>query len=57
MGATVVGISHSDKKREVAKELGCDDYINSSDDESMAKYFKKLTHILCTGTSPDFQCK
>ncbi|KAL0136471.1 chaperonin 10-like protein [Mucor lusitanicus] len=55
MGAKVVGMSHNDKKREVAKELGCDDYINTSNEEDMAKYNNTLTHILCTGTSPDFQ--
>ncbi|CAO3615940.1 unnamed protein product [Mucor fragilis] len=55
MGAKVVGMSHNDKKREVAKELGCDDYINTNNQEDMAKYNNTLTHILCTGTSPDFQ--
>lgn len=57
MGATVIGMSHNDKKREVAKELGCDDYINTSNESDLAKYRKKLTHILCTGTGRDFQCK
>ena len=57
MGATVVGISSGSTKREVALELGCDDYINSSDETSMEKHKSKLTHILLTGTSPDFQCK
>lgn len=55
MGATVVGMSHNDKKRDVALELGCDDYIATSDEKQMAKYQRKMTHILCTGTSPDFQ--
>ncbi|KAI7903691.1 uncharacterized protein BX663DRAFT_507308 [Cokeromyces recurvatus] len=55
MGAKVIGMSHSDRKREVALELGCDDYIITSDSEAMAKYQHKMTHILCTGTSPDFQ--
>ncbi|CAO0801176.1 unnamed protein product [Mucor circinelloides] len=54
MGAKVIGMSHSDAKAEVAKELGCDDFIVTSSDESMAKYKKQLTHILCTGTSRDF---
>ncbi|KAI8991063.1 chaperonin 10-like protein [Mycotypha africana] len=55
MGAKVIGMSHSDKKRDVALELGCDDYIVTSDKEDRKRYFKKMTHILCTGTSPDFQ--
>jgi D-arabinose 1-dehydrogenase-like Zn-dependent alcohol dehydrogenase len=55
MGATVVGMSHNDKKKEVAFELGCDDYIVTSDEQQMEKYAGKMTHILCTGTSPDFQ--
>ncbi|GAN08231.1 NADP-dependent alcohol dehydrogenase [Mucor ambiguus] len=54
MGAKVIGMSHSDAKAEVAKELGCDDFIVTSSDESMAKYKKQLTHIVCTGTSRDF---
>ncbi|CAO3639615.1 unnamed protein product [Mucor fragilis] len=54
MGAKVIAMSHSDAKAEVAKELGCDDFIVTSSEESMAKYKKQLTHILCTGTSPDF---
>jgi D-arabinose 1-dehydrogenase-like Zn-dependent alcohol dehydrogenase len=55
MGAKVVGMSHSEKKREVALELGCDDYIVTSDADQMAKYANTMTHILCTGTSEDFQ--
>ncbi|KAI8365867.1 chaperonin 10-like protein [Choanephora cucurbitarum] len=55
MGAKVIGMSHSDKKRDVAKELGCDEYLVTSDPEQMKKYKKQLTHILCTGCSPDFK--
>lgn len=55
MGAQVIGMSHNDKKKEVAKELGCDDYIVTSDEEDMKRYKCKLTHILCTGTSNDFK--
>ncbi|KAI9486096.1 MAG: chaperonin 10-like protein [Benjaminiella poitrasii] len=55
MGAKVVGMSHSDRKREVALELGCDDYIVTSNADDMARYKYEMTHILCTGTSPDFQ--
>lgn len=56
MGAKVIGMSHNDKKKEVAKELGCDDYINTNNEADMAKYKKKLTHILCTGNGRDFKC-
>ncbi|KAI8889808.1 GroES-like protein [Backusella circina FSU 941] len=54
MGARVIAMSHSDVKKDVALELGADGYINTSDDETMKKYYKKLTHILCTGMSEDF---
>jgi D-arabinose 1-dehydrogenase-like Zn-dependent alcohol dehydrogenase len=57
MGAKVIGISQSESKREIAKELGCDDYINASDEDSLAKHNSSMTHIVCTGASPDFQCK
>lgn len=57
MGATIVGISTSDDKRDVAMKLGCDDYINSRDEASMARFNNRLTHILLTETSPDFSCK
>lgn len=57
MGATVIGMSHNDKKRDVAAELGCDDYINTANTEDMQRYRKKLTHILCTGNGRDFKCK
>lgn len=57
MGAKVIGISSSESKRDIAKELGCDDYINASNADSMAQYKNSLTHILCTGASPNFQCK
>ncbi|KAI8090153.1 chaperonin 10-like protein [Gilbertella persicaria] len=55
MGAKAVAISSGDYKREVAKELGCDDYINSRDPEDLKRYTKKFSHILCTGCSPDFE--
>lgn len=57
MGATVVGMSHNDNKKETAKELGCDDFINTHNESDLARYRKKLTHILCTGTGKDFKCK
>lgn len=55
MGAKVVAMSHSDKKKEVAKELGADDFISTSDAEDMKKYKSELSHILCTGTGNDFK--
>jgi D-arabinose 1-dehydrogenase-like Zn-dependent alcohol dehydrogenase len=55
MGAKVIGISHNDKKREIAKELGCHEYLDTSDQEAMASYRKKMTHILCTGAGQDFE--
>ncbi|KAI9265502.1 chaperonin 10-like protein [Helicostylum pulchrum] len=55
MGATVIGLSHNDNKKETAKELGCDDYINTHNEFDLARYRKKFTHILCTGTGSDFQ--
>lgn len=54
MGATVIGLSSSDRKREAALELGCDDYVVTKDAEAMAKYTNKLTHIVCTGVGEDF---
>lgn len=57
MGAKVIGMSHNDKKHDVALELGCDEYLNTSDKEAMAKYKRQMTHILCTGTGQDFECK
>ncbi|GAA5817531.1 hypothetical protein MFLAVUS_011079 [Mucor flavus] len=55
LGATVIGLSHNDNKKETAKELGCDDFINTHKASDLARYRKKFTHILCTGTSSDFQ--
>jgi D-arabinose 1-dehydrogenase-like Zn-dependent alcohol dehydrogenase len=56
-GAKVIGMSHNEKKHDVALELGCDEYLNTNDKEQMAKYKNQLTHILCTGSGSDFQCK
>ncbi|KAI8988531.1 chaperonin 10-like protein [Mycotypha africana] len=55
MGAKVVGMSHSDKKRELALELGCDEYVVTSDAANLAEYKNEFSHILCTGTSSDFK--
>ncbi|KAG1468175.1 hypothetical protein G6F56_003993 [Rhizopus delemar] len=54
MGAKVIGLSSSERKRDVAFELGCDDYVVTSDTEAMSKYNSTLTHILCTGVGKDF---
>lgn len=54
MGAKTIGLSRDEQKRKVALELGCDDYIAMNDEAQLDKYKKKFTHILCTGTGPDF---
>ncbi|KAI7847690.1 chaperonin 10-like protein [Circinella umbellata] len=54
MGAEVVALSHSDRKREDAKKLGCDDYIALNEDSKFKEYNGKLTHILCTSFAEDF---
>lgn len=56
-GAKVIGISHSEVKRDIAFQIGCDEYLNCSDKDTMSKYQNQLTHILCTGTNSDFECK
>ncbi|CEG64287.1 hypothetical protein RMATCC62417_01287 [Rhizopus microsporus] len=55
LGATVIALSSSNRKRDVALELGCDDYVVTSNEEEMAKYANKLTHIICTGVGEDFK--
>lgn len=57
MGATVIALSHSNEKKTVSYKLGCDDFININKKSEMAKYRKKLTHILGTGSGEDFKCK
>ncbi|KAL0090416.1 chaperonin 10-like protein [Phycomyces blakesleeanus] len=54
MGASVVALSHSDRKRADAKELGCDDYIITTDKEAMGAQNGTFTHILCTNFSDTF---
>lgn len=44
MGATVIGISHDDKKKETAKELGCDDFIRTSNKSDMAMQIQEEAH-------------
>ncbi|KAF7721735.1 hypothetical protein EC973_004173 [Apophysomyces ossiformis] len=48
MGAHVVALSSSDRKREDAKALGCDDYVVTSDKEALSKLNGTLSHIVCT---------
>ncbi|KAL1930847.1 hypothetical protein VTP01DRAFT_9984 [Rhizomucor pusillus] len=54
MGAEVVALSSSDRKREDAKALGCDDYVVIGDEEAMKKHATSFTHIICTSFSKDF---
>ncbi|KAG1455582.1 hypothetical protein G6F56_007031 [Rhizopus delemar] len=51
MGAEVVALSSSDKKRGDAAELGCSDYVVTSDAEQMKAHENSLTHIICTAYS------
>ncbi|KAF7732805.1 hypothetical protein EC973_000080 [Apophysomyces ossiformis] len=53
MGAQVVALSSSDRKREDAKALGCDDYVVTTDKEAMRKLKGSLTHIVCTSFGHD----
>jgi len=54
MGAEVIAMSSSDRKREDAAKLGCSDYIVSSNPDDMSKYNGALTHIICTAYNPEF---
>ncbi|KAI9254029.1 hypothetical protein BY458DRAFT_521547 [Sporodiniella umbellata] len=51
MGAEVVALSSSDKKRGDADALGCTDYVVTSDAEQMKAHNGTLTHIICTAYS------
>ncbi|CAO3701614.1 unnamed protein product [Rhizopus stolonifer] len=51
MGAEVVALSSSDRKREDAAALGCDDYVVTSDAEQMKAHQSSMTHIICTAYS------
>lgn len=57
LGARVVVLSHSEDKRQVALELGADEFVNTTNSEEMNKLKFSLTHILCTGMGKDFKCK
>lgn len=54
MGAEVVALSSSDRKRVDAMKLGCDDYVVLGDQDAMKKHADSFTHILCTSFSTDF---
>lgn len=54
MGAEPVALSHSDRKREDAMELGCDEYIVTSDEDLMKSRASTLTHIICTSFANNF---
>ncbi|KAI9317761.1 chaperonin 10-like protein [Dichotomocladium elegans] len=54
LGAKVVALSHSDRKREDAKKLGCDDYFVTGEKESLARARQSLTHIICTSFGNNF---
>ncbi|KAI9010507.1 chaperonin 10-like protein [Phycomyces nitens] len=54
MGATVVALSHSDRKRADCKELGCHDYIVTSKKEEMDAQKGTFTHILSTSFGREF---
>ena len=56
-GAKLISISHSEVKRDIAFQIGCDEYLNCSDIDAMSKYQNQSTHILCAGTSSDFECE
>ncbi|KAI9484356.1 chaperonin 10-like protein [Zychaea mexicana] len=54
MGAEVIALSHSNRKRDDALKLGCDDFIAADEDAKFAQYKGKLTHILCTSFARNF---
>ncbi|KAI7864393.1 chaperonin 10-like protein [Mucor mucedo] len=54
MGAEVVALSSSDRKRDDAMELGCDSYVVTSKPEQVEPHKGTFTHILATHISEDF---
>ncbi|KAH8552468.1 chaperonin 10-like protein [Umbelopsis sp. PMI_123] len=54
MGAEVIALSSSDRKREDAANLGCDEYVVTSNKDDMQKHFGTMTHIICTAYSSNF---
>jgi D-arabinose 1-dehydrogenase-like Zn-dependent alcohol dehydrogenase len=45
MGAEVVALPSSDKKRDDAKELGCGHYVVTSRPEKVERHMETFTHI------------
>lgn len=54
MGAEVVALSHSERKRQDAKALGCTDFVVATNPDELAKHKDTLTHILCASYATDF---
>ncbi|KAI8098627.1 chaperonin 10-like protein [Halteromyces radiatus] len=52
LGAEVVVLSHSSRKKQDAFDLGCNEF--AATDEEYAKHRSSLTHILCTSYQQDF---
>lgn len=58
MGANrVMALSHSDKKKEDAQQLGATDYVVTSNKQEMKKLRNSLTHIICCGYHDPFDWK
>ncbi|GAA5796650.1 hypothetical protein HPULCUR_002024 [Helicostylum pulchrum] len=54
MGAEVVALSSSDRKRDDAVELGCDHYVVTSRPEEAKPHMGTFTHIIATHVSDNF---
>ncbi|KAI8985204.1 chaperonin 10-like protein [Pilobolus umbonatus] len=54
LGAEVVALSSSDKKRDDAKALGCDAYVDTSNKEELERHKNSFTHIIATYLSNNF---
>lgn len=57
MGASVVAISSSERKRQDAEKLGCDDYIVIGDSDGFKKHACSLSHIVCSSFGNSFDWK
>lgn len=53
MGAEVVALSGSDRKRGDAEELGCDAYVNTSKKDELEPHMGTFTHIIATHVAKD----
>ncbi|KAI8985206.1 chaperonin 10-like protein [Pilobolus umbonatus] len=54
MGAHVVALSGSERKREDADALGCHEYVNINNKEELEPHMGSFTHIIATYISKDF---